>query len=110
MGFLYDAAWLLFPHAVPLSRTMPLREEEYKGAEVNHYFDNLLPENPVTRQRLARSSHAESASVFDLLSRPWQRVRGRISISVRSGSSPPSLGRTGQSRVGCLDRRAARRA
>ncbi|MBK8869608.1 MAG: HipA domain-containing protein [Elusimicrobia bacterium] len=67
LGFVYDATWLSLPQAVPLSRTMPLREEEFKGIEVNHYFDNLLPENHATRQRLARSSQAESTSVFDLL-------------------------------------------
>ena len=67
LGFLYDAAWLAFPQGVPLSRTMPLREEEYKGIGVTHYFDNLLPENPISRQRLARTSRAESATTFDLL-------------------------------------------
>ena len=88
LGFLYDAAWLSFPLAVPLSRTMPLREEEYKGGEVNRYFDNLLPENQVTRQRLARSSQAESAGVFDLL-----RALGKDCVGAfqfLSATGPPS--------------------
>lgn len=67
MAFLYDKNWLGFPQAVPLSRALPLREEEYRGERVDHYFDNLLPENSATRKRLARASRAESAGVFDLL-------------------------------------------
>lgn len=89
MAFLYDAAWLSSREAVPLSRVLPLREEEYKGDEVRRYFDNLLPENPVTRQRLARSSRAESPEVFDLLRALGKDCVGAFQFLAATASPPP---------------------
>lgn len=43
-AFRYDLEWLGQPHAVPISLTLPLREEPYVSAGLLPYFENLLPE------------------------------------------------------------------
>lgn len=42
--FLYDAEWLAKRDAVPVSLTLPLREEPYVTEGLHPYFENLLPE------------------------------------------------------------------
>ncbi len=91
MGFCYDPAWLTFAHALPLSYSMPLREEEYKGNEVPHYFDNLLPENLAARQRLARNSRADSAGIFDLLRALGRDCVGAFLFLPENAPPPPPL-------------------
>lgn len=95
MGFCYDPAWLTSANALPLSYSMPLREEEYKGVEVPHYFDNLLPENPAARQRLARTSRADSAGIFDLLRALGKDCVGAFLFLSENDSPPPNLSARG---------------
>ena len=42
--FTYLAAWLGRPGSVPVSLTLPLREEAYESRSLHPFFDNLLPE------------------------------------------------------------------
>jgi serine/threonine-protein kinase HipA len=42
--FRYVAAWLESAGAVPVSLTMPLREEAYVSRSLHPFFENLLPE------------------------------------------------------------------
>lgn len=42
--FTYDPAWLERRDAVPISLTMPLREEPYEDRVLPPFFANLLPE------------------------------------------------------------------
>jgi HipA-like protein len=42
--FAYSADWLKKPDAVPVSLTLPLREEPYLSKELHPFFENLLPE------------------------------------------------------------------
>lgn len=42
--FTYDATWISNPRAVPVSLTMPLREEPYESRGLLTFFENLLPE------------------------------------------------------------------
>lgn len=91
IGFCYDPAWLTSANALPLSYSMPLREEEYKGVEVLHYFDNLLPENLKARQQLARTSRADSAGIFDLLRALGKDCVGAFLFLSENDSPPPAL-------------------
>lgn len=43
-AFRYDLEWLGHPDAVPISLTLPLREEPYVSVGLLPYFENLLPE------------------------------------------------------------------
>ncbi|OGT41464.1 MAG: hypothetical protein A3F42_00475 [Gammaproteobacteria bacterium RIFCSPHIGHO2_12_FULL_37_34] len=49
--FTYDKNWLNLENTRPISLSMPLTEVPYKGYIVDRYFDNLLPDNELIRQR-----------------------------------------------------------
>lgn len=42
--FTYDATWISNPRAVPVSLTMPLRQDPYESRGLLTFFENLLPE------------------------------------------------------------------
>jgi len=51
--FRYDASWLNGEQAVPVSLSLPLREDGYKGEPVVAVFENLLPDSEKLRRRVA---------------------------------------------------------
>ena len=70
MELLYDPGWRSSALGRPLSLSLPfgLGNEALKGAAVEHYFDNLLPDSPVIRKRVAERFRTGSVDAFDLLS------------------------------------------
>jgi serine/threonine-protein kinase HipA len=42
--FQYHRAWLERTDALPISQTLPLREEAYESRGLHPFFENLLPE------------------------------------------------------------------
>jgi serine/threonine-protein kinase HipA len=68
VAFDYDNDWLAFERAIPVSLSMPLREERYAGAPVIAVFDNLLPDGADLRRRIAERVGAEGDDAFSLLS------------------------------------------
>tara|TARA_R110002051_G_C8750349_1_gene500145 strand:+ start:502 stop:1809 length:1308 start_codon:yes stop_codon:yes gene_type:complete len=70
ISFIYDQAWLDDERrAIPVSLSLPLREERYTGAEVSAYFDNLLPDNADIRRKVAAKIGAEGIDPFSLLNK-----------------------------------------
>lgn len=67
IDFTYDADWLAWAPAIPVSLSLPLREERYIGAPVVAVFDNLLPDNDDIRRTLATRVRAEGVDAFSLL-------------------------------------------
>lgn len=67
--FRYDASWLEWDQAVPVSLSLPLREDAYKGAPVAAVFENLLPDSELLRRRVAEKVGAGGTDSFSLLSR-----------------------------------------
>ncbi len=67
LSFGYDQSWLDFEGRRPLSLSMPLSGRVYSGLLVEHYFDNLLPDNQSIRGRIQARVGAESGRCFDLL-------------------------------------------
>lgn len=65
----YDPAWVASPKGRPISLSLPfqLGRQVHKGPAVLNYFDNLLPENPTIRKRLASRFRSDSLEAFDLL-------------------------------------------
>lgn len=67
----YATEWLEHPAVRPLSLSLPLpllQNEPLRGAAVENYFDNLLPDSPTIRRRIAqRFGMGTAASPFDLL-------------------------------------------
>lgn len=67
IDFKYESSWLSFEHALPVSLSMPLREDRFIGAPVIAVFDNLLPDNHHIRQRIAARMRASGTDAYNLL-------------------------------------------
>ncbi len=65
--FQYDPSWLSWENALPVSLSLPLREDRYIGADVIAVFDNLLPDNDAIRKRIAGHVRAEGIDAYSLL-------------------------------------------
>lgn len=89
----YDPAWIDSPLGRPVSLSMPLRPPSapYKGAVVRNYFENLLPENRVIRQRIARRFKAAPEAV-DLLREIGRDCVGALQI-LPEGQTPQDVRR-----------------
>lgn len=66
--FTYDHEWLNWENSRPISLSMPLTEIPYKGYVVDCYFDNLLPDSELIRERIQTRFNTPSKKCFDLLS------------------------------------------
>lgn len=65
--FDYDQAWLDWEHALPVSLSLPLREDPYRGEPVFAVFDNLLPDSPALRRKVAEKVGAAGIDAYSLL-------------------------------------------
>ena len=90
-GLRYTDAWMRSPNARPLSLSLPITSGngEVLGAKVEHYFDNLLPDSNVIRERLRRRFAAPSARAADLLAAIGRDCVGAVQL-VPSGTAPPA--------------------
>jgi serine/threonine-protein kinase HipA len=64
----YDQSWLGTEHATPVSLSLPLREDPYKGESVVAVFENLLPDSDILRKRVAEKVGADGTDAYSLLS------------------------------------------
>jgi serine/threonine-protein kinase HipA len=69
VSFQYDGSWLDWEHAFAASLSLPLRKAAYRGAPVTAVFDNLLPDSPNIRRRVAERTGAEGTDPYSLLAR-----------------------------------------
>ena len=67
IDFQYDPEWLNRDRAIPISLSLPLREDAYRGAVVTAVFDNLLPDSDAIRRRVAEKVGAEGIDAYSLL-------------------------------------------
>lgn len=67
IDFQYDATWLEWEHAIPVSLSLPLREDRYIGDPVLAVLDNLLPDHDEIRRRMAERLHADGSDAYSLL-------------------------------------------
>ena len=68
IDFRYDTTWLSWEHTMPVSLSLPLREDRYIGPPVSTVFDNLLPDNAAIRKTVAERVGAAGTDPFSLLS------------------------------------------
>ena len=68
ISFTYEASWLDWEHTMPVSLSLPLREDRYVGDPVIAVFDNLLPDNEPIRRRVAERTGAGGTDAYNLLS------------------------------------------
>ena len=67
LTFRYTGNWMTDPLSRPISLSMPVREEAYRGDVVENFFDNLLPDNVQIRRRIQTRFKTGSDRAFDLL-------------------------------------------
>lgn len=67
VSFTYAAEWLDWAPAFPISRQLPLRTDVQTGDHVHAVFENLLPDSPDLRRRIAERTSAQSDRPHDLL-------------------------------------------
>lgn len=67
VSFAYMQDWLDDRRALPVSLSLPLREQAYTGAQVTAVFENLLPDNDAIRRSVAERVGAAGVDAFSLL-------------------------------------------
>ena len=82
MEFAYDDSWRASEESRPLSLSMPLTLDAHvhKGAAVEAYFDNLLPDSEPIRRRLQDRFHTASRGAFDLLAAIGRDCVGAVQL------------------------------
>lgn len=87
--FQYDEGWLQAPEARPLSLSLPLTLDNlpHRGAAVETWFDNLLPDSESIRRRLQARFRTASRSAFDLLAAIGRDCVGAVQLM--PGDEPP---------------------
>ena len=89
--FRYDPGWLGWEHALPISNSLPLREDRYLGDPVIAVFDNLLPDPEPMRRRIAERIGAEGHDAYSLLARLGGDCVGALQI-LPEGRDPGPAG------------------
>jgi serine/threonine-protein kinase HipA len=67
IGFRYHDDWIDAPAPIPVSLSLPLRRDAYRGAPVAAVFDNLLPDSEMLRRRIAERVGAAGSDAYGLL-------------------------------------------
>lgn len=86
--FQYAESWITQAGSRPISLSLPLRRQAYRGAEVYNFFDNLLPDNPEVRGRVVARYRADSTQPFDLLRCIGQDSVGALQLQEQDAPAP----------------------
>ncbi|HEU0187429.1 MAG TPA: type II toxin-antitoxin system HipA family toxin [Gallionellaceae bacterium] len=91
-SFVYAASWLVSDYARSISLSLPLSNGEtpFAGEVVEFYFDNLLPDSPDIRRRLASRFGAGSSKAFQLLEKIGRDCVGALQL-LPAGSPAPDV-------------------
>jgi len=65
---------------LPISMSLPLREDRYGGAPVIAVFDNLLPDSEQVRRRVAERVKAEGDDAYSLLAKAGRDCVGALQV------------------------------
>ena len=90
--FRYDPDWLAWEHALPVSLSLPLREDAFRGAAVAAVFDNLLPDSGALRRRVAERVGASGIDAYSLLAAIGRDCVGALRFLAERGDDDGSSG------------------
>lgn len=88
--FRYDPEWMDRPGAVPLSRSLPLQIEPFRGKHARPFFAGILPDEGPRRQIAAILGISERND-FAMLERIGGECAGAVSL-LPEESPPPTAG------------------
>ena len=77
--FQYDPSWIEKPDSIPLSRSLPLTSEMFKGKKARPFFAGILPEEQ-PRKIIARILGISNANDFAMLERIGGECAGAVSL------------------------------
>lgn len=86
-AFVYAPEWLNWDNTLPISRSLPLREERYVGPAVISVFENLLPDSDTIRRRVAERVGADGVDAYSLLARIGRDCVGALQF-LAEGEEP----------------------
>lgn len=86
LRFTYDPEWLSAA-GMPLSLSLPLREESYGDADCRPFFAGLLPEGEFLKS-IARTFHISAENPFTVLREIGGECAGAVSLVDRGGPPP----------------------
>lgn len=89
--FQYDRGWLDWTFAFPVSLSLPLRPEPWRGDAVSAVFDNLLPDNPHVRRQVAERTGAGGVDAYSLLEQIGRDCVGAMQF-LPDGEAPVGSG------------------
>jgi serine/threonine-protein kinase HipA len=88
VAFKYAVEWLAWENAIPVSLSLPLREDRYAGAPVFAVFDNLLPDDASIRRTVAERTGAAGTDPYSLLATIGRDCVGALQF-LPDGAEPP---------------------
>lgn len=86
--FRYDADWLNRKTAFPVSLSLPLREDAWRGERVAAVFENLLPDSDALRRQVADRVGADGYDAFSLLAAIGRDCVGALQFVSGDGELP----------------------
>jgi len=90
ISFQYDPSWLEWESVLPVSLSLPLREQAYSGAPVIAVFDNLLPDSNHLRRQIAARTHADGTDAYSLLGKIGHDCVGALQFLPQSVEPGPA--------------------
>lgn len=97
IAFQYDQDWLDWQHALPISLSLPLREDPYRGEPVAAVFENLLPDSEALRRRVAERVGAAGPDAYSLLATIGHDCVGALQFAgPEDGSATETAAITGE--------------
>src|SRR6516164_10077651 len=89
MSFQYAESWLQRAGGVPLSHSLPLREERFRRKECRGFFAGILPEES-KREMIARNLGISARNDYAMLERIGGECAGAVTFMPAGESLPES--------------------
>ncbi|WP_026480538.1 type II toxin-antitoxin system HipA family toxin [Ahrensia sp. 13_GOM-1096m] len=96
VSFRYDQDWLDLKNALPISLSLPLREDAYSGEAVMAVFENLLPDSPVLLKRVAEKVGARGVDAYSMLAKIGQDCVGALQFISGDNERDETVGIKGE--------------
>lgn len=91
ISFRYEESWLERPEAIPVSLSLPLRDDAFRGAPVQAVFENLLPDSERLLRLVAERVGAAGTDAYSLLTEIGRDCVGSLQF-LPEGEEPPKRG------------------
>lgn len=91
ISFNYDCDWLAWENVMPVSISLPLSDQTWRGYDVVNVFENLLPDADRVRRNVAERLGAEGVDAFSLLAVTGRDCAGALQF-LGEDDTPGSAG------------------